>query len=182
MKKNKENELRIRGMSRKLRKLFQIGLYLLPAMPILYWLFYNHLPPMMQDGAVGDGAPAFLAVNSRVIAFAGEIPAILVMLFALKSLKALFSLYEKGIYFEAENVKQFRLLGKLALWGVLTDAVNETFLILAKTINNPPGEKVLAIGISSDHVKLMVVACIIMLIGMVMDEGRKIKDENQLTV
>ena len=38
------------------------------------------------------------------------------------------------------------------------------------------------LGISSDHIKLMVVACLIMLIGMVMDEGRKINDENKLTV
>ncbi len=153
-----------------------------PAIPILYWLFYNHLPPMIQDGVFEGAAPAFLAVNSRLIAFGGEIPAVLVMLFALNSLKSLFFLYEKGIYFEAGNVKQFKLLGKFALWAVLTDVVNETVLILAKTINNPPGEKILAISIGSDHVKLMVVACIIMLISMVMDEGRKIKDENQLTV
>ncbi len=182
MEKNKENELKIRNTSRKLRNLFHVGLYLFPAIAILYWLFYNHLSPMMQDGVFECGAPAFLAVNSRVIAFAGGIPAILVMLVALNSLKVLFSLYERGIYFQAENVKQFKLLGKLALWGVLTNVVNETFLILAKTINNPPGEKILAISISCDHVKLMVVACIIMLISMVMDEGRKIKDENQLTV
>jgi hypothetical protein len=182
MEKNKENELKIRGMSRKLRKLFQISLYILPAIPILYWLFYNHLSPMMQDSVFECAAPAFLAVNSRLIAFVGEMPAILVMLFALNSLKSLFSLYERGIYFEAENVKQFKLLGKLALWAVLADVVNETVLVLAETINNPPGEKILAISISSDHVKLMVVACIIMLISMVMDEGRKIQDENQLTV
>ncbi|MBI9092970.1 MAG: DUF2975 domain-containing protein [Desulfobacterium sp.] len=182
MKKNKENELKIRNMSRKLRNLFHVGLYLFPAIPILYWLFYNHLSPMMQAGGFECGAPASLAANSRLIAFAGGIPAIIVILFTLNSLKALFSFYEKGIYFQAENVKQFKVLGKLAVWGVLTDVVNETFLILAKTINNPPGEKILAIGIGSDHVKLMVVACIIMLISMVMDEGRKIKDENQLTV
>lgn len=182
MKKNKENELKIRGMSRKLRILFHVSVYVLPAMPLLYWLFYNQLPPMMQEGVGECGAPEFLALNSRVIAFVGQIPAILVMVFALNSLKSLFSLYERGIYFQAENVKRFRLLAKLAVFGVLTDVVSETFLILGKTINNPPGEKMLTISVSSDHAKLMVVACIILLISMVMDEGRKIKDENQLTV
>ena len=182
MGKHKENELKIRGMSRKLRKLFQVCFYLSPAIPISYWLFYNHLPTIMQEGVIEAGGSAFLEVNSRVIGFAGEMPSIVVMLLALNSLKTLFSLYERGICFEAENVKQFRLLGKLALWGVFADVVNETVTILAATINNPPGQKILAICISRDHGKLMLVACIIMLIGMVMDEGRKIKDENQLTV
>lgn len=182
MSKLSGNEDKIRGMSRRLRIFFQVCLFALPTIPILYWFGYNHLSPIMQGGVFEGGAPPFLAINSRVIAFLGGVPALVVTLIAINSLKSLFSLYERGIYFEAENVKQFRLLGKMALWGVLTDIVNKTVLVLAQTINNPPGEKSLSIGISSDHVKLMVIACIIMLIGMVMDEGRRINDENQLTV
>ncbi len=182
MSKTRKNEDKIRGMSRKLCIFFQVCLFILPAIPIFYWLSYNHLSPLMQGGAFADGAPPFLAINSRVIAFIGGLPALFITLIAINSLKTLFSFYERGIYFQAENVKQFRLLGKMALWGVLTDIVNKTVLVLAQTINNPPGQRSLSIGISSDHVKLMVIACIIMLIGMVMDEGRRINDENQLTV
>ena len=182
MTKKKANEDTIRRMSHKLRILFQVCLYLLPAIPVIYWLGYNHLSPVIQAGVFEGAAPSFLEVNSRAIAFIGSLPAILIMIFALKSLKTLFSYYEKGIYFNEENVKLFRLLGKLAFWSVLADIVQKTFLVLGESINNGPGEKVLAIGISSDHVKLMVVACVIMAIGRVMDEGRKIHDEYQLTV
>ncbi len=182
MNKKRDNEKEIRGLSRKLRIFFQICFYIIPAIPILYWLSYNHLSPLMQGGAFNGIAPPFLAVNSRIIAFLGGVPAIIVVLAALNSLKELFGLYEKNIYFQAGNVKQFRLLAKLALWSVLADIVNKTVIILAKTINNPPGEKVLSIGISSDHLKLIVVAGILMIIGRVMDEGRKIYDESQLTV
>ena len=37
-------------------------------------------------------------------------------------------------------------------------------------------------GFFSIHLKLLLVAVILMLIGMVIDKGRKIHDENQLTV
>lgn len=182
MNKNKENEYKIRRMSRNLRIFFQVCMYLLPAIPALYWLSFNNLSPIMQGGMFEGNAPPFLPANSRFIAFLGGLPAIIIMLFALNKLKALFFLYEQNIYFQAENVKIFRTLGKLALWSVLADVFNKTVVVLAQTINNPPGERSLSIGISSDHIKLMVVACILMLIGMVMDEGRKINDENKLTV
>lgn len=180
--KKVENEVRIQRMSRKLRYLFQVCLYLLPALPVIYWLAYNHLPPVIQGNVFGNEVPVWLAVNSRLIGFFGGVPAIFVLVLALRSLKRLFSLYEEGVWFQAENVRQFRLLGKLAFWSVVADVFNKSMLTVAQSINNPPGERMLSIGLGSDHLKLMVVAVIIMLIGMVMDEGRKIYDENQLTV
>ncbi len=176
------NEERIQRMSRRLRLLFQICVYLLPLVPLFFWLGYNHLPQVMQDNIFPSEAPSWLPLNSRLLALSGGVPAIIIMVLALIGLKRLFSLYERGIYFQSENVALFRLLGKLAFWSVLADVLNKTVLDLARTINNPPGERILSIGLSSDHLKLMLVAVIIMIIAMVIDEGRKIQDEMQLTV
>ena len=182
MVEKKGNRFRISRMSRRLRIVFKGLVYFLPVVPVLYWLLYNSLPAVMQEGAFGVGAPLFLEVNSRVFGFAAGLPALVVSIIALNSLSALFSLYERGMYFMAENVKRFRFLGELAMWSILADIFNKTVLIVAQTINNPPGERVLSIGFTSDHVKLLLVAGIVMIIGMVMDEGRKINDENELTV
>lgn len=178
------NEERIHRMSRRLRLLFQFGVFLLPLVPVLFWLGYNHLPQVMHDNMFPfpAEAPAWLPLNSRLIALAGAIPATVVLVLALIGLKRLFALYERGIYFQAENVALFRTLGRLAFWSILADVLNKTVLEIARTINNPPGERILSIGLSSDHLKLMVVAVIIMIIGMVIDEGRRIHDEIQLTV
>ncbi|MDP3478344.1 MAG: DUF2975 domain-containing protein [Desulfoprunum sp.] len=179
---NPSNEQRIQKMSRRLRRLFQVCTYTLPLVPVVYWLGYNHLPQMMHNNVFSSGAPSWLPLNSRLIALFGGVPAIVILVLALIGLKRLFSLYERGIYFQAENVVLFRLLGKLAFCSVVADVFNKTVLEVARTINNPPGERILSIGLSSDHLKLLVVAVIIMIIGMVIDEGRKIQDEIQLTV
>jgi hypothetical protein len=177
-----ENEKRIQQMSRRLRLLFHVCIYVLPFVPVFIWLGYNYLPEIVHDNLFISHAPAWLPINSRLIALSGSIPAIVILVMALIGLKRLFTLYEKGIYFQAENVAIFRLLGRLAFWSVLADVFDNTVIVLARTINNPPGQQMLSIGFSSDHLKLMVVAVIIMIIGMVIDEGRKIHDEMQLTV
>ena len=177
-----ENELRIQKRSRRLRRLFQACIFILPLVPVIFWLGYNRLPQVMHDNVFTGGAPSWLPLNSRLIALAGSLPAIVILVLALIGLKRLFFLYERGIYFQAENVALFRLLAKLAFCSVVADVINKTVLEIARTINNPPGERILSIGLSSDHLKLMIVAAIIMIIGMVIDEGRKIQDEIQLTV
>jgi len=177
-----ENELKIKKMSRNLRRVFQLCLYLLPPLPFLYWFFYNHLPQIMHENVFPSGPLAWLPMNSRLIAMSGNIPAIFILVLALISLRRLFALYEQGIYFQAENVVLFRRLSKLAFWSILADVFSKTVLELARTINYPPGHRILSIGFTSDHLKLLIVAAIIMIIGMVVEEGRKIHDEMQLTV
>lgn len=180
--KNSENDRRIRKISRRLRLLFQISTCLLPLIPVVCWLLYNDLPQVMHQNIFPGKTVDSLPLNSRLIALGGSLPATAIMVLALIRLKRLFSLYEQGIFFQAENVLLFRLLGRLAFWSVLADVFNKTVLEIALTINNPPGQRVLAIGFSSDHLKLIIVAVIVMLIGMVIEEGRKIHEEMQLTV
>lgn len=177
-----DNSQKIEKMSRRLRRLFQLCIFVLPLVPVFFWLGYNHLPQVMHDNIFPAAAPSWLPLNSRLIALAGGIPAIVVLVLALIGLKRLFALYERGIYFQAENVALFRLLARLAFCSVIADVINKTVLELARTINNPPGERLISIGLSSDHLKLMIVAAIIMIIGLVIDEGRKIQDEIELTV
>lgn len=180
--KTTENEQRIRKMSRHLRLLFQLCTYVLPLMPFLFWFYYNDLPQVMHENVFPGKTLSWLPLNSRLIALAGNLPATAILVLALIGLRRLFALYEQGIYFQAENVALFRLLGRLAFWSVLADVLNKTVLEIARTINNPPGERLLSIGFSSDHCKLLIIAVILMLIGMVIDEGRKIHEEMQLTV
>lgn len=180
--KTVENEQRIRTISRRLRLLFQVCIYVLPLVPVICWFWYNDMPQVMHDNIFQGKTIPWLPLNSRLIALAGNLPATIILIFALINLKRLFFLYEHGIYFQAENVRLFRSLGKLAFWSVFADVINKSVLEIAVTINNPPGQRILSVGFSSDHLKLLIIAVIIMLIGMVIDEGRKIHDEIQLTV
>lgn len=177
-----DNQRRITRLSRRLRRLLQLCIFILPLVPVLFWLGYNHMPQVMHESVFPGSFPSTLPLNSRLIALAGGLPATVILVFALLNLGRLFALYERGIYFQDENVRLFRTLARLALFSVIADVVNKTVMELARTINNPPGERLLSISLSSDHIKLMIVAAIVMLIGMVIDEGRRINDEMELTV
>jgi hypothetical protein len=177
-----DNQRRITRLSRRLGRLLQLCIFTLPLVPVVFWLGYNHMPQVMHENVFPGSFPATLPLNGRLIALAGSLPATVVLVLALSNLKRLFALYEQGIYFQAENVRLFRTLARLALFSVIADVVNKTVIELARTINNPSGERLLSISLSSDHLKLMIVASIIMVIGMVIDEGRRINDEIELTV
>jgi hypothetical protein len=161
-------------------------MFIVPAFIVYYWLGYNMFPIQcinsVLPGSHGGEMPQVLALNSRIIGLISDLPALIVMFFCLFALRRLFLLYAKGILFKEENVELYRKLSNLAFWGVLTNIFNETMLHLALTINHPSGHRVLSISFSSDHVKLMVVAVILMIIARIMNEGREIYDENQLTV
>jgi len=180
--KKENNTTHIQRLSKKLRIIFTLLMYLVPILTILFWVNYNNLPSFMEGFIDYVDMPASLPLNSRALALLGSAPLVAIEIMALNSLRQLFALYENGVYFQAENVKRVRILGKLAFLGVVADVIDKSVQTLAFTLNNPPGERIISIGFTDDHLKLLVVAAIINLIAMVMDEGRKNQDELQMTV
>jgi hypothetical protein len=185
MKKSK-NSIKIQRISKRLGWIFYIGMFVMPVFVVFYWLGYNSHPIQVINstlpGSHGGGMPQELELNSRFIGLVGDLPTLVVMLLSLDALRRLFFLYAKGVFFKVENVAHYRKLSKLAFWGILANIFDKTLVKLALTINNPPGQRVLTIGFTADHVKLMFAAIILMIIARVMNEGREIYDENQLTV
>lgn len=184
--KNSENSIKLQRVSRRLGRFFHIWMYIMPVFVLFYWLGYNsapiHLINTVLPGIHGGAMPKVLKLNSRLIGLTGDLPALFVMLLALGALRRLFFLYAKGLFFKAENVLYYRKLSRLAFGGILTNIFNKTLLIMALTINNPPGQREFMIAFTRDHVKLMLVAVILMILARVMHEGRELYDENQLTV
>lgn len=182
------NQKRIQRMSRIFRTLFTVGLYTVPFFPAIYWLGLNYLPAelqspfsscLMQSHCSVEYA---LPLNLRFLAFGGTIPSTLVLIFSLLSVRRLFSLYGQNIYFERQNIDLYKRLGKLAIWAVFCDVFSDTVRTLATSLNNPPGERMLRICFSTEHFKLLIVSGIILVIAMVMDEAKKMSEEQQLTV
>ena len=108
-----------------------------------------------------------------------EVPALLTVCTALQSalfllaaiaFYRLLGLYEKGIIFSAENVAEIRRLGKLAIFnGVVSGLIKVglTFPILPMEILFSPW---------------FIVGCLTLIIARIMDEGRKMQEEQELTV
>ena len=88
----------------------------------------------------------------------------------------LLNLYEKGIIFSAENVLYIRRLGKLAVFFSVLTTCRTFFETLQIRIAIP----ILPLNILTSP--WFVVGCLTIVIAWVMDEGRKIQEEQTLTV
>ena len=108
-----------------------------------------------------------------------EVPAWLTVCTALQSalfllaaiaFYRLLGLYEKGVIFSADNVAEIRRLGKLAIFnGVVSGLIKVglAFPTLPMEILFSPW---------------FIVGCLTLIIARIMDEGRKMQEEQELTV
>ena len=181
---------RIKRLSRRLKVFFIIVIVLLPCIQAVGWAYFNPQSATTLNHALDptrynmspENIKAPLTPASRLVGFiAGMIPTGLNML-ALFYLVRLFGLYAQGLIFTRDNVRYIRLTGYVLLIRQAAHPVHQTLETIALTINNPPGQRMIQIGLTDDNLSQIVVALIIILVSWIMDEGRKLKEEEALVI
>jgi hypothetical protein len=86
------------------------------------------------------------------------------------------------LLFAAENVRLYHRLGILLLVSVAVDVVYSALLSVIVTFERGPGQRMLSIGFSSVMAREILIACLVLFISWIMNEGRKLQDEQNLTV
>ena len=94
----------------------------------------------------------------------------------------LFRLYEEARIFTTENVHYIRLTGLMIFLSQIILPFYEALMTFVLTSHNPVGKHFITISFGNGNIKILIIALLIMLIAWIMDEGRKIQDEQQLTV
>jgi len=180
---NNENISRIKKISSRLRLACSAIFYIMPLTVICYWAFYNEISEGFKSGLVRQYSQTqFLPAMTLFLCIAVEmIPAALIML-STKYLSGLFALYEKSVFFSEQNVTYIRKLGNIVILWSFMDIVKQTLLVLAISLNNPPGQRMLVIGIGTFQLSLLLIGYIIVLFSRVMDEARVMNDEQQYIV
>ena len=177
-----ENSQRITTVSRNLRRLCTGLIYGLPVVCALFWIFFNRLyrltPMIPLPVHVNPDLPAL----TRFGAFLVDLIPLAAVIFGLQKLRTLFRLYETRLIFTEQNVDCFRSLGKALILWVIANVVRNTLLSVVLTIHNPPGQRVITFGLYSTDFTGIFVGIIILVISWVMDEGRKIQEEQALIV
>ena len=171
----------IQRMSQRYRILFNVLIISIPALDFLYWVFFNHLPegfvatlPVLRSYPLSS---PFLA-----LAFLASLLPVSAALYGVMTLRALFSLYEKAIIFSAENVMYFRRLGYALIAWVISNALFTPLISAIMTYSNPPGDRMLVAQLGVFDISTLLIGCVVLLIAWVMDEGRKLEDEQAHTV
>jgi hypothetical protein len=176
------NALRITKVSRRL-KLICIGLiFILPILCAVFWILFNRIYAIMPMISLPVRLDHGLTALTRLLAFLSDLAPLSAMIFGLLKLKALLSLYEKGHIFTRANVNCYRSLGKTLMVWVGCDIVNRTLLGIVLTLDRGPGQRLLVIGLDGGDFAGIFVGIVILTIAWVMDEARKIQEDQALII
>ena len=172
---------RIQRTSRRFRLFFQALVFLIPLANLVFWISFNALPAgFLQNLPVVPINP--LPVQVLAAGFLVSLLPLGVVVFGLLTLRRLFLLYEGGIIFSGANVHCFRRLGYAFIAWAVANLLYTPLLSVILTAANPPGEKALVLQFGSPHLATLITGGVVLLIAWVMDEGRKLEDEQAHTV
>lgn len=178
------NLTRIKKISENFHLIFSVLLIGIPLYYVVYWTFLNYFPATLIAVNVGSNSltPNHLSFALRFVGFLISLLPLSALIYGVINIRKLFSFYQKGVIFSFEHVKLFKRISKaLVLWIFLSILYESTKSILF-SMGNPPGQRIVSIGFGSSEFMTLVVAGIVFVIAWVMDEGRIITEEQQLTV
>ncbi|WOF75421.1 DUF2975 domain-containing protein [Parvibaculaceae bacterium PLY_AMNH_Bact1] len=170
-----ERTERIKRTSRRFQRLTIALMGLLPLTAGLAWAFIdlNELDFGYTAEEVGP-----LTSFERWSAAALSIVPLSVSLFALYNLQKLFALYAKGKFFDSENVRCFRNMGWALVAVVPLDILFNSALSVLLSLDQPAGERMLAVSLSSDDLGIAIVGAVIIIVSWVMAEAADLSQEN----
>jgi hypothetical protein len=177
-----DNTQRISTVSRRLRLACSGLIYFLPLACALFWIFFNYLyarePLIPLPVRVEHDLPGL----TRFLGFLVDLIPMAATLYGLRRLRDLFHLYENGLIFTELNVRSFRSLGRTLIVWVACSVARNSLLSIVLTLNNPPGRRVITLGLSSADFSGVFVGIVVVTISWVMDEARKITEDQALII
>jgi hypothetical protein len=120
---------------------------------------------------------------ARLFGVIGSIVTALPLVIGIKIMLRVANNYKDGQIFTLSNAKSYRLLGVIYLLeAIILKPLSEAFFTMCVTINNPPGQKMIAFAFTLGNMTAIFFASILIMIGHVMVLGQKMNEEQQLTV
>lgn len=177
-----QNRERIQRASKRLRYLLLTILWMMPVVNALAWLFMNRLPEAMYRHMLPYFVSVPLPVSARLMGFVVVMIPTGVAMFGVFYLMRLFQLYEHGQIFRLGNVRCFRNLSRVLIWWFIAGIVHKSLLSVALTLHNPPGQRMITLELGSPDLTALLVGGILAVIAWVMEEGRKLQEDQDLTV
>lgn len=186
---------RIQKYSKFFRAIFWFVLVATPLFVAVIWLFggeismndagYDNVIAMYLDDVNIDEAsmPSLpLPWSTRLLGLAVTLLPLGVGALSVWWLIRLFSCFSAGEIFTENTVKYIRFLGWTMVAGVVVDPIYESLLSIVLTFHNPPGERMVTVSLESTDFEQLLTAGIIILVSWIMEEGRKLRESDELTV
>ena len=179
-----KNLSRIKRFSKTFHQLLSLLLVAIPLYYVLYWVFINDLPTQLISVNTPSVPliPYDLGLQMRALGFLASLLPQAALLYGLWHLRKLFGFYREGVIFSFAHVRIFKSTSKALLLWVLFSMVYESAKSILFSLGAGPGNRVVSIGFTSSEMTTLMVGGMVWVIARVMDEGRILTEENELTV
>ena len=176
------NKERIQRASRRLRLLLMTVLWAMPVINALVWIFMNNFPEMMTSEMLPYFVTYPLPASARLMGFMVVMIPTGVAMAGAYYLMRLFKLYERGEIFKLSNVRCYKKLSRVLIWWFAAGVLCRSLLSVVLTLHHPPGHRMITFGLSSADLTILLLGMILAVIAWVMEEGRRLQEDQDLTV
>ncbi|RBP81237.1 DUF2975 domain-containing protein [Marinomonas rhizomae] len=171
---------KIKYLSSFIHFILSISIAIVPVYYVSYWFFINQYPIMSANSSPIEAHA--LPLEMQAIGFISSLLPLSTLILILLNVRKLFSYYKEGIVFSMTHVSLFKTTSRLLLLWVFLSIAYESGKSVIFSWSNPIGERGLSIGFGSEQLIVIIVATFIYVISWIVDEGRKLAEENQMTV
>jgi hypothetical protein len=156
-------------------------MFFLPASVLVAWLNFDTFGPgLVERLGIGreHGVPETLLPVQMALGIGVMMVPVGIMAFGLWNLRRLFVGFGAGHIFTLENTRALRVFAWAVVAVIVVQFFTDGLLSVVLTLNNPPGQRVLALSLSAEQIVALFVGAVFVLIARVLEEGRKLADEN----
>lgn len=172
---------RLSALSRVLGWICLALIVFLPVSVLVAWLNYDVFGAGLAERlGIGQehGVPDALMPVQIAMGIGVMMVPVGLMMFALWNLRRLFMGFGAGQIFTLENTRSLRIFAWSAMAVIVVQFFTDGLLSVVLTLNNPPGQRVLALSLSSEQIVALFIGAVFVVIARVLEEGRKLADEN----
>ncbi len=146
------------------------------------WLYPDYVQTLIVPHLGLGSAPVNLGFETRLAGFAISMLPLGMLFYALHQAYEVFDAYRLGNLFTSDVPVRLRRIGLSMVALAVLRPVASTLLGLVLTMANPPGQKTLVIGLGIDDYMIATFGGLILIIGHVMVEARRIADDHSQIV
>lgn len=170
---------RVQSLARWVRGLCLLGIVALLSLPPVLWSDPQWLAEVAgRQWSIGTHIPLQLDATARAFGlFSSWLPAG-VAAYALYQLWSLFGCYARAEVFTSEPVLRLRRLAMALMLMAVARPVAGTLTVLALTLNNPPGQRVLSFALAWQDYLALLFGLVLLAMAMVMREAVRVTREH----
>ncbi|MFW5735408.1 MAG: DUF2975 domain-containing protein [Oceanidesulfovibrio sp.] len=181
-------KLNVVRLSRFLHWVFVVGLAAAPILTALVfwkldWVLGQYGADVVLPYDAGpDITPGPVTTVTKWLGFGVSAVPLALTCAMLWNLARLFGGYARHEVFTTQSVRRIRRVGVLLLVRELLSPFVGAAMTIALTLSNPPGQRMVSVGLESSNITMLVTALMIIVVAQIMDQARELHEESMLTI